>query len=43
MTGALAIGVSSGSSKTTANSVMNREKTGAGIFSVGENTIPTKN
>jgi hypothetical protein len=35
------MGVSSGSSKTTANSVIKREKTGAGIFKVGENTIPT--
>lgn len=34
-------GVSSGSSKTTSYSVMKREKTGAGIFNVGEKTIPT--
>ena len=34
-------GVSSGSSKTISYSVMKREKTGAGILSVGEKTIPT--
>jgi hypothetical protein len=32
---------SSGSSKTISYSVMKREKTGAGIFKVGEKTIPT--
>jgi len=36
------IGGSSISSKTTSYSVMKSEKTGAGIFNVGENTIPTK-
>ena len=34
-------GMSSGSSKTTSYSVMKRERTGAGIFNVGEKTIPT--
>jgi hypothetical protein len=34
-------GVSSGSSKTNSYSVMKSEKTGAGIFRVGEKTIPT--
>lgn len=34
-------GLSSGSSKTTSYSVMKSEKTGAGIFKVGENTMPT--
>ena len=33
--------MSSGSSKTNPNSVMKSEKTGAGIFNVGEKTIPT--
>jgi len=36
-----AMGVSSGSSKTNSYSVMKSEKTGAGIFKVGEKTIPT--
>jgi hypothetical protein len=36
-----AIGVSSGSSKTNSYSVIKRENTGAGIFNVGEKTIPT--
>ena len=41
--GVVVDGTSSTSSKTTSYSVMKREKTGAGIFNVGENTIPTTN
>ena len=32
----------SGSSNTTSYSVINSENTGAGIFKVGEKTMPTK-
>ena len=39
--GVVVVGVPSGSSNTTSYSVMKREKTGAGILSVGEKTIPT--
>ena len=41
MGGVVASGVESGSSKTISYSVMKREKTGAGMFNVGEKTIPT--
>jgi hypothetical protein len=39
--GVVVTGVSSNSSKTTSYSVIKSEKTGAGIFKVGEKTIPT--
>lgn len=39
--GVVESGVLSGSSNTTSYSVINKENTGAGIFRVGEKTMPT--